>query len=187
MIQTIVVKKNSFIAVSLTKNIFKKYCQKGKPCFCRTIVGPIWKNKTLRKKLISARDNLKDLCSRKSICKRDRRFVAFSDTYFTASFLESMNVKTSKKFLGAYEFFKKGLEIFGGNKKDFQEISKKYTKKPVQNPLQKKVAKFFQKAKKSIKSYKTKLVKKITKKAFAKPTIKPVRKIIPTKKNYIKN
>jgi len=59
-------KKNSFIAVSIISSVYKKYCPKGKPCFCRTIVGPIWKDKSLRKKLTAARNTLRDLCSRKN-------------------------------------------------------------------------------------------------------------------------
>jgi len=92
-----VCKQKSFVAVSIKSTVYNKYCKKGKPCYCRNISGAVWNDIVLRKGLIATRDNLKDLCSRQTICKKDKRFVAYSDTYFTASFLESLKLKVSKK------------------------------------------------------------------------------------------
>jgi len=88
-------KKKSLVAVSLKKPVYNKFCQKGKPCHCRSISGPIWKSISYRKELKEAMRNLKDLCSRRTICKNDRRFVAYQDTYFTYAFLKSLKNRWS--------------------------------------------------------------------------------------------
>jgi len=102
-----VCKQNSFVAVSLTKAVHEKYCPKGKPCHCRTIAGPMWKGIEFRSELKKAVANVKDLCSRKTICKKDKRFVAFQDTYFTYAFLKSLKVNEKKLSLLLIHFLKK--------------------------------------------------------------------------------
>jgi len=140
-----VCKKNSVIAASLKAEIYQQFCPKGKTCYCRTVSAQIYRNFALRPLLDDSVKNLRDLCSRKPICKEKARFVAYKDSYFTYEFLESLRIQLVNVFKTATSFFAKKKPVTGDKKQFIQEKSLKPQKvkkvKPTPKPKVKKPTK----------------------------------------------